>query len=67
MASQTLLYTPYLDVVCLWNISPLQDQRWAGFVMLLAGLPLQIVSLWLLVRLRRPACSHLPRRDYAEN
>lgn len=39
MVSSTVLYTPYLDVLCRWNISPLQDQRWAGFVMLLAGGP----------------------------
>ena len=51
MMSPTLLYTPYLDVICIWNIPPLQDQRWAGFVMLVAGLPLQLVSLWLVVRL----------------
>ena len=60
MTSPALLYSPYLDVICVWNIPPLQDQRWAGFVMLVAGLPLQIASLWLLVRLppaRSPSSS----------
>jgi putative membrane protein len=60
MMSSTLLYSPYLDVVCVWNISPLQDQRWAGFVMLLSGLPLQITSLWLLVRQPPAGLSSFP-------
>lgn len=51
MLSPSVLYTPYLDVICRWDISPLQDQRWAGLVMLLAGVPLQLASLWLLLGL----------------
>ena len=49
MLASQVLYTPYLDVVCRWDIPPLLDQRWAGFVMFVAGLPLQIAAAWLLV------------------
>lgn len=49
MLSPAVIYAPYLDVLCRWNITPLQDQRWAGFIMLLAGLPSQIAGTWLLV------------------
>lgn len=49
ITSSTVLYTPYLDIICLWNFSPLEDQRWSGFVMLLSGLPLQLVGTWRLV------------------
>ena len=55
MLAPAVLYTPYLDVLCRWNISPLADQRWAGFVMLVAGAPLQLASLWLLLGLRASA------------
>ncbi|MHB1515689.1 MAG: hypothetical protein ACYCVY_08270 [Acidiferrobacteraceae bacterium] len=48
---------PYLDVICIWNIPPLTDQRWAGFVMLAAGLPLQLASVW---RLLAPFSDVLP-------
>ncbi|MHB0921775.1 MAG: cytochrome c oxidase assembly protein [Thiomonas delicata] len=44
-----VLYTPYLDVLCIWNLSPLDDQHYAGLVMLVAGLPLQLRSAWLLI------------------
>ena len=57
MLSPEILYTPYLDVLCRWNISLLQDQRWAGFVMLLAGAPLQLASLWLVLGLEPPSCA----------
>jgi cytochrome c oxidase assembly factor CtaG len=49
MLSPDVLYTPYLDVVCRWNIPPLSDQRWAGFVMFVAGVPVQLVGVWLLL------------------
>jgi cytochrome c oxidase assembly factor CtaG len=49
MLSPDVLYTPYLDVVCRWNIPPLIDQRWAGFVMFVAGVPVQLVGVWLLL------------------
>jgi len=51
MLSPVVVYAPYLDVICRWNIPPLADQKWAAFVMLLAGLPLQIAGSWRLVRL----------------
>ena len=50
MLSPEVLYTPYLDVICRWNIPPLVDQRWAGFFMFLAGVPIQLVGVWLLTR-----------------
>jgi cytochrome c oxidase assembly factor CtaG len=49
MLSPDVLYTPYLDVICRWNIPPLVDQRWAGLVMFVAGVPVQLVGVWLLV------------------
>lgn len=58
MLADHVLYAPYLDVICRWDVTPLQDQRWAGFVMLLAGLPLQIAGIWMLVR--RSALPHGP-------
>ncbi|WP_051481439.1 cytochrome c oxidase assembly protein [Paraburkholderia nodosa] len=51
MLSAHVLYMPYVDVVCQWNISPLADQHWAGFVMLAMGLPLQIAGAWRLAQL----------------
>jgi putative membrane protein len=47
--SPQVLYTPYLNVLCVWNLSPLADQRYAGLVMLAAGLPMQFRSAWLLL------------------
>ena len=47
--SNHVLYMPYLDVLCLWNLSPLQDQHYAGLVMFVAGLPLQLRSAWMLI------------------
>jgi putative membrane protein len=44
-----VLYTPYLNVLCLWNLSPLDDQHYAGLVMFVAGLPLQLRAAWLLI------------------
>ena len=56
MLSPDVLYTPYLDVICRWNISPLADQRWAGLVMFVAGVPLQLAGAWILLG---------PRADHA--
>ena len=47
--SGQVLYTPYLNVLCLWNLSPLDDQHYAGLVMFVAGLPLQLRAAWLLI------------------
>lgn len=49
MLSPDVLYTPYLDVICWWNLPPLVDQRWSGFVMFVAGVPVQLVGVWLLI------------------
>ncbi len=49
MLAANVLYTPYLNVICRWNVSPLLDQKWAGFVMFLAGMPLQLAAAWLLL------------------
>ena len=49
MLSPDVLYTPYLDVICRWNIPPLVDQRWAGLLMFVAGVPVQLVGVWLLL------------------
>ena len=49
MLSPDVLYTPYLNVICQWNIPPLVDQRWAGFFMFVAGVPVQLVGVWLLI------------------
>jgi len=51
MLSPRVLYTPYLDVICRWDVPPLADQRWAGLVMFAAGLPLQAVGGWVLLGL----------------
>jgi putative membrane protein len=49
MLSSNVIYTPYLNVICRWNISPLLDQRWAGLLMFVAGAPVQLVGAWLLI------------------
>jgi hypothetical protein len=54
MLSRDVLYTPYLDVICRWNIPPLVDQRWVGLVMFVAGVPVQLVGVWLLLGLGAP-------------
>ncbi len=51
MLSAEVLYTPYLDVICRWDVPPIVDQRWAGLVMLVAGLPLQAVGAWMVLGL----------------
>jgi|GEM_PF-3361936 putative membrane protein len=51
MLSPNVLYTPYLDVICRWNIPPLADQQWAGLVMFVAGAPLPLFGAWILLGL----------------
>ena len=46
--SDHVLYAPYLNVICQWNVTPIQDQRWAAMLMILFGLPLQLRSAWLI-------------------
>jgi cytochrome c oxidase assembly factor CtaG len=72
MLSPDVLFTPYLDVICRWNIPPLVDQRWAGLLMFVAGVPVQLVGVWLLLGSSRrivPATGsptrHPPKRERA--
>jgi putative membrane protein len=72
MLSPDVLYTPYLDVICRWNLPPLVDQRWAGLVMFVAGVPVQLVGVWLLVGSSHridlatgPPTLHPPKRERA--
>jgi len=51
MLSPDVLYTPYLDVICRWDVPPLVDQKWSGFVMFVAGMPMQLSAIWLLLGL----------------
>lgn len=53
IASPTVLYSPYVGVPCLWNLTPLQNQQISGYVMMIAGLPGMLIALvqimtWLL-------------------
>ena len=48
-----VLYTPYVSALCLWNLSPLENQQYAGWIMMLAGLPALALAfgqllLWLI-------------------
>ena len=48
-----VLYTPYVNALCLWNLSPLQNQQYSGWIMMLAGLPAMTLAfiqlmLWLI-------------------
>ncbi len=49
MLADHVLYTPYLDVVCRWDIPPLADQRWAGLAMFVAGIPMQLAAAAVLL------------------
>lgn len=57
MLAPRLLYAPYLDVICRWNLPPLLDQKWAGLVMLGAGIPMQLAAAWVLLECGAPASS----------
>ena len=51
--SPKVLYTPYTNALCLWNLSPLQNQQWSGWIMMIAGLPGMALAfsqliLWLI-------------------
>lgn len=66
MLAPRVLYAPYLDVICRWDLPPLLDQKWAGLVMLAAGVPMQLAATWILlglgdrnpVREERPLSNH---------
>ena len=49
MLSSKVIFTPYLDVICRWDLPPLLDQKWAGFAMFAAGVPLQLAAAWVLL------------------
>ncbi len=53
MLAPGVLYTPYLDVICRWDLPPLVDQKWAGLIMFAAGVPLQLAATWVLLGLSR--------------
>ncbi len=53
MLAPRVLYTPYLDVLCRWNLPPLVDQKWAGLIMFAAGVPLQLGAAWVVLGLSR--------------
>lgn len=42
--SPEVLYAPYVGAVCLWNLTPLQNQQLAGVIMLAAGAPLMALA-----------------------
>ena len=51
--SPRVLYAPYVSALCLWNLTPLQNQSISGWIMMLAGLPgmfLSVIQLlgWLI-------------------
>ncbi|WP_261664877.1 cytochrome c oxidase assembly protein [Deinococcus sp. Marseille-Q6407] len=37
--ARDVLYQPYVGAVCLWNLTPLQNQQISGWIMMLAGMP----------------------------
>ena len=37
--SRQVLYTPYVGALCLWNLTPLDNQQISGWIMMVAGLP----------------------------
>ena len=51
--SREVLYTPYVNALCLWNLTPLQNQQISGWIMMLAGLPAMALAfvqlmMWLI-------------------
>lgn len=43
--SRQVLYMPYVGALCLWDLSPLQNQQISGWIMMLAGLPALALAL----------------------
>lgn len=43
--SKTVLYTPYVNALCLWNLTPLDNQQISGIIMMVAGLPAMILAV----------------------
>lgn len=51
--SRQVLYTPYVSALCLWNLTPLQNQQISGWIMMIAGLPAMALAfvqlmMWLI-------------------
>jgi len=51
--SRQVLYTPYVSALCLWDLTPLQNQQISGWIMMLAGLPAMALAfvqlmMWLI-------------------
>lgn len=48
--AREVLYAPYVAALCLWNLTPLDNQQLSGVVMLVSGAPLMLVAAWELAR-----------------
>lgn len=51
--SRQVLYTPYVSALCLWDLTPLQNQQLSGWIMMLAGIPAMALAfvqlmMWLI-------------------
>lgn len=51
--SPRVLYTPYVNALCLWDLTPLQNQQISGWIMMVAGLPAMTLAfiqlmMWLI-------------------
>lgn len=44
--ARDVLYAPYVAALCLWNLTPLDNQQLSGVVMLVSGAPLMLVAFW---------------------
>ena len=59
--SREVLYTPYVNALCLWNLTPLQNQQISGWIMMLAGFPaLTLAFIQLLMWLIKLADGEQP-------
>lgn len=59
--SPRVLYTPYVNALCLWNLTPLQNQQISGWIMMLAGFPaLTLAFIQLLMWLIKLADGEQP-------
>ncbi|KQR27932.1 cytochrome c oxidase assembly protein [Deinococcus sp. Leaf326] len=43
--SPRVLYTPYVNALCLWDLTPLQNQQLSGWIMMVAGIPAMALAL----------------------
>jgi cytochrome c oxidase assembly factor CtaG len=64
--SPKVLYTPFVNVPCLWNLTPLQNQQISGLVMMLAGVPalaLALIQLFMWLARLADESGALPEED----